>query len=931
MRHSKLKKLILSFLAAAVLVPASGTLAEPAVSGTTYSGRQIIAVNSDISTDNKSSGSFQSSDKSNALLNSSSLGGEPAGVSGIDYDPETGETMYILEPDLPELTPVKNQSNEGKSVSPDSDIISEEVQLDDTRTIYDGLGNTSRSMKCVYIGTYCTVWSCTSDDSSIQISSVNAKRVGDYFDENIMAEVDAFGTWLDADGDGKIAIFCFDISNNYPNNPSSYTAGYFYSLNLASPTTHEINGLTFSTSTPEACIGCDCINLDTYPLMGQSGRLFSRVENSFPTLMHETQHLINFSYSVKNGGKGYNKFNMPTFLNEAFSMAAEHMICGPDQTNDRITYFNNQSKYVPGTSLTVWESSLSNYSNSFLFGQYIRTRYAQLTGSDGNTIFKETLVAMATAAGGNALSIISDTLGTTPQQLITDFWSAVYLKNSRGIFGFNGEAWANSISPKIYSSTSGNSSGIYNGGAKFYSVSISPTSVNNLKFTTIDTAYHVRDEFDQINPSAGTVERTALNKAVLSLSSPRASAIFYKASDTEISDINALTECTYIKAGDVTAEITLPSKANLTLYYCLENGGSDYSIYSVPIPPPQNYSVTVINSDGGTINAPSEAVPGEELTVTVTPDEGLALFYLYVNGERVSTETLIPEGDITLSAEFAPLTDHGTGGGDVNWYLYDSGIMRITCDNVPVCDMPESNKYLLEQSVDMDDFTDDNHPEWYPYRDLITALIIDAGVTHIGNDAFLGCTSLLTVTFSDDVQTIGSNAFTGCTGLSTLLLPDSVTTLGAGAFSGCSSLTNVTLGSGIASVGNNAFSGCGMLYDIGYCGTDPSGISCGEDALPSGVSIENTTVRIRDAQIIHGNLRAQIISDTAKQSVVIAAFYDKNGRQLGINSCTADLTENGTDVILLPVSAPDGWHSCKLFTAADGSFIPICSSVRPGM
>ena len=70
-------------------------------------------------------------------------------------------------------------------------------------------------------------------------------------------------------------------------------------------------------------------------------------------------------------------------------------------------------------------------------------------------------------------------------------------------------------------------------------------------------------------------------------------------------------------------------------------------------------------------------------------------------------------------------------------------------------------------------------------------LVIPDGVTSISASAFLGCSSLNSVTIPDSVTHISSSAFSGCSGLTSVTIPDSVMSIGSSAFSGCSNLTEV--------------------------------------------------------------------------------------------------------------------------------------------
>ena len=59
---------------------------------------------------------------------------------------------------------------------------------------------------------------------------------------------------------------------------------------------------------------------------------------------------------------------------------------------------------------------------------------------------------------------------------------------------------------------------------------------------------------------------------------------------------------------------------------------------------------------------------------------------------------------------------------------------------------------------------DSGNPGWYKYRDNITSIVIEDGVTHIGADAFKDCnnSSLTSVTVCATACTLGNGAFGGC-------------------------------------------------------------------------------------------------------------------------------------------------------------------------
>lgn len=119
-------------------------------------------------------------------------------------------------------------------------------------------------------------------------------------------------------------------------------------------------------------------------------------------------------------------------------------------------------------------------------------------------------------------------------------------------------------------------------------------------------------------------------------------------------------------------------------------------------------------------------------------------------------------------AEAAPLT--GSCGEKVT-YSYENGTLTISgtgpMDNWGASDVP-----------------------WYRLRHVIERIVIQNGVTTIGNNAFEHCAVLQSVSIPATVTTIGIDAF-ACSSLPSIAIPGSVKTVDSGAFFLCESLTAV--------------------------------------------------------------------------------------------------------------------------------------------
>ena len=96
----------------------------------------------------------------------------------------------------------------------------------------------------------------------------------------------------------------------------------------------------------------------------------------------------------------------------------------------------------------------------------------------------------------------------------------------------------------------------------------------------------------------------------------------------------------------------------------------------------------------------------------------------------------------------------------------------------------------------------------------IKKVVIEKGVTSIGELAFFKCSSLTNITIPDSVTCIAYAAFHGCSSLSSITIPNSVTSIGIYAFVFCSSLTSITIPDGVTSIGYGAFSECSSLKTI---------------------------------------------------------------------------------------------------------------------
>ena len=118
-----------------------------------------------------------------------------------------------------------------------------------------------------------------------------------------------------------------------------------------------------------------------------------------------------------------------------------------------------------------------------------------------------------------------------------------------------------------------------------------------------------------------------------------------------------------------------------------------------------------------------------------------------------------------------------------------------------------------------------------------TSFVVPIGATAIGQSAFQSCPNLETVKVGYTVELIGDAAFSSCEKLTTVALqygirdsyPSKLTSLGAQCFLNCKSLQRIELPASVVSIGASCFSGCAALKSLNLGGVNEIPESCFSD------------------------------------------------------------------------------------------------------
>ena len=111
----------------------------------------------------------------------------------------------------------------------------------------------------------------------------------------------------------------------------------------------------------------------------------------------------------------------------------------------------------------------------------------------------------------------------------------------------------------------------------------------------------------------------------------------------------------------------------------------------------------------------------------------------------------------------------------------------------------------------MPNFASSKEAPWYSQRDQIQKVILEPGVTSVGDYGFSGCPNLTEVVLPDGLEKLGFCAFSSCGQLETITLPQTLTYMHKQVFYGCHSLTYMEIPSGITDIRNFTFYGCNSL------------------------------------------------------------------------------------------------------------------------
>lgn len=211
---------------------------------------------------------------------------------------------------------------------------------------------------------------------------------------------------------------------------------------------------------------------------------------------------------------------------------------------------------------------------------------------------------------------------------------------------------------------------------------------------------------------------------------------------------------------------------------------------------------------------------------------------------------------------------------------------------------------------------------WFDYRENIKTVVIEDGITSIGDYAFYDCTSLTKITIPDSIDYIGDYAFCNCTSLTEITIPNSpnnVTYIGEYSFA-FTSLTEVTIPNSVIVILKGTFASCELLTNVIIPNTVTSIDKDAFEDTPYWNNIKNSST---NGCIIINNILYDYIGEEEKVNIPNGvtsigewAFYLTSLTEVTIpNSVTSIYEDAFNDIQLTDVyfqGTEDEWNSIEI-------------------
>ena len=202
---------------------------------------------------------------------------------------------------------------------------------------------------------------------------------------------------------------------------------------------------------------------------------------------------------------------------------------------------------------------------------------------------------------------------------------------------------------------------------------------------------------------------------------------------------------------DYLSEVTLTATANYGYHFARWQDWNTNNPRTVEVKGDATYSAVFekntytitaqsANDIQGYVSAPYQAEYLDQVSLTAYPNVGYH-FTQWTDGNTDNLRTIVLTCDTTFTAEFAQ-TFSGQCGDNLYWKY-------------------EGHTLTVSGTGNMYDYNENDMP-WLLFRDTTDVVILERGITGIGNNAFNGFVKLNKIELPSTLTSIGANAFAGC-------------------------------------------------------------------------------------------------------------------------------------------------------------------------
>ena len=258
----------------------------------------------------------------------------------------------------------------------------------------------------------------------------------------------------------------------------------------------------------------------------------------------------------------------------------------------------------------------------------------------------------------------------------------------------------------------------------------------------------------------------------------------------------------------------------------LKNITEDKTVYAIFTATVRYYTITYLDDDGVTV-LKTVTLPYGATPEAYTPGKDGHAFTGW--DKEIAPVT----GDATYTATWVTAIG-GACGESASWML-DANTGTLTISGTGA-----TNAYS--------DTTGSTPVPWVEYIGSITSVVVEEGITSLGQNTFTRHAALTSVTLPNSLTAMDYYIFSYCTALESITIPSGVTIIPGYAFKGCTNLAVANLPDALTAIHTQAFYGCKALTDV----VIPSSVTTLSSEAYRDAGLKNVTTPVTGSQSFRG-------------------------------------------------------------------------------